>query len=29
VAAVHHLEESNLRIAREVHILSAVGNKLH
>ena len=29
VAAVHDLEESNLRIAREVHILGAVGNKLH
>jgi hypothetical protein len=29
VAAVHHLEKGNLGITREVHILSAVGNKLH
>ena len=29
VAAVHHLEKRNLRIAREVHILRAVSNKLH
>ena len=29
VAAVNHLEECNLGIAREVHILSAIGNKLH
>ena len=29
VAAVHDLEESNLGIAREVHILRAICNKLH
>jgi hypothetical protein len=29
VAAVNRLEESNLRIAREVHILRAVSNELH
>ena len=29
VAAVHDLEERNLGIAREVHILGAVGNELH
>jgi hypothetical protein len=29
VAAVNHLEERNLGIAREVHILSAICNKLH
>ena len=29
VAAVHDLEESNLGVAREVHILGAVGDELH
>ena len=29
VAAVHDLEERNLRIAREVHILGAVSDELH
>jgi hypothetical protein len=29
VAAVHHLEEGNLGITREVNILRAIGNKLH
>ncbi len=29
VAAVNHLEERNLGIAREVDILSAISNKLH
>jgi hypothetical protein len=29
VTTIHNLEESNLGIAREVHILSAISNKLH
>jgi hypothetical protein len=29
VAAVHHLEEGNLGVAREVNILCAVGDELH
>ena len=29
VAAVHHLEEGNLGITGQVHVLSAVGHKLH
>jgi hypothetical protein len=29
VAAVNHLEESNLRITRQIHILSAVSDELH
>ena len=29
VAAVHDLEERNLRISREVNILGTVGNELH
>ena len=29
VAAVHHLEESDLRVASQVHVLGAVSYKLH
>jgi hypothetical protein len=29
VAAVHHLEESDLRVASQVHVLGAVRYKLH
>jgi hypothetical protein len=29
VATVGHLPESNLRVTSKVHVLSAVGNKLH
>ena len=29
VAAVHHLEESDLRVASQVHVLGAVSDKLH
>ena len=29
VAAIHHLEESNLRVSREIHILSTISYELH
>ena len=29
VAAVHHLEKGNLRVARQIHVLRAVGHELH
>jgi hypothetical protein len=29
VSAVHELEEGDLRVARQVHVLSAVGHELH
>jgi hypothetical protein len=29
VAAVNHLEESNLRVTSEVNVLGAVGYELH
>jgi hypothetical protein len=29
VAAVHHLEEGNLRVARQVDILCAIRDELH
>jgi hypothetical protein len=29
VAAVHHLEKGNLRVARQVDILGTVSDKLH
>jgi hypothetical protein len=29
VAAVHHLEESDLRVASQVNVLGAVSDKLH
>ena len=29
VATVHHLEERDLRVARQVHVLSSVSDKLH
>jgi hypothetical protein len=29
VAAVNHLEESDLRVARQIDVLSAIGDELH
>jgi hypothetical protein len=29
VAAVHHLEESDLRVTRQIDVLSAIGDELH
>jgi hypothetical protein len=29
VATVHHLEESDLRVARQIDILRAISDKLH